>query len=221
MNIAINGANRGIGLALVKAYLQDSSNRIYALCRKTSTELNNLDNVAVIEGVDVTKKDLSSVLDGKIEKQSINLFINNAGILKSDNWENLDLSDINDQIQVNTLGPLNMLKAIEPYLAKNAKIGVLTSRMGSIEDNTSGGMYGYRISKAAANAAFKSVAIDFKSKGSPVAILHPGYVKTDMTSGNGNIETPEAASGLKKVMDQLSLDNTGKFWHSDGSQLPW
>jgi len=221
MKIAINGANRGIGLALVKAYLEDQNNRVYALCREPSKELEKLDNVSIVEGVDVKSDQLSKALEGKLEKNSIDLFINNAGILRSDDWKSLNLKEVQEQFLVNTLGPLNMLKAMEPYLNQGAKIGVLTSRMGSIEDNTSGGMYGYRISKAAANAAFKSVAIDFNSKSHPVAILHPGYVKTDMTSGNGNIEPKEAAAGLKKVMAQLSLENTGQFWHSDGNRLPW
>lgn len=221
MRIAINGANRGIGLALVKAYLKDSDNRVIAMCRQASDELKALDNVSIVEDIDVTDPDLANKLESKIEKSSIDIFINNAGILKSDSWEDLNLEDISTQFQVNTLGPLNMLKTVLPYLAKNAKVGVLTSRMGSIEDNTSGGMYGYRISKAAANAAIHCAAVDLKSAGHPVAILHPGYVKTDMTGGQGNIDTTESASGLKVVMSQLGINNTGRFWHSDGSELPW
>lgn len=220
MKVAITGANRGIGLALVKEYKENGS-EVIAFCRKASSELKKIDGITIIEDIDVTNEDVGTRLSQKMEKSSVDVFINNAGILKSDNWENLDLKEIEKQFKVNTLGPINMVKNIMPYLKPIAKIGVLTSRMGSISDNTSGGMYGYRVSKAAANAAFKSISIDLENENKPVAILHPGYVKTDMTSNNGNIETDESARGLYKVMDQLNINNTGKFWHSNGEELPW
>lgn len=97
----------------------------------------------------------------------------------------------------------------------------MTSRMGSIEDNDSGGRYGYRVSKAGLNAAGKSLAVDLKDRGIPVAILHPGFVKTDMTGNNGDITAEQAAHRLVQRMDELNLGNTGTFWHSDGSVLPW
>lgn len=220
MRVAITGANRGIGLALVKKY-KSAGAEVFALCRKASSELGELSGIVIVEDIDVTSREIISTLEKSIDGNSIDLFLNNAGILKSDSWNNLSLDEIEEQFRVNTLGPLNMIKNIESFLKRGAKIGVLTSRMGSIKDNTSGGMYGYRISKAAANAACKSVSVDFKEKGHPVAILHPGYVKTDMTSNNGNIEPEEAADGLYKVMDRLTLEDTGKFWHSNGDELPW
>ena len=220
MKIAITGANRGIGLALVEKYTAEG-HHVTALCRSASVDLKTIENVEVVENIDVTDTQIGNRLEKSLEKKSIDLFINNAGVLSGDSWEDLSLESIENQFKVNTLGPVNMVKSVQPYLADNAKIGVLTSRMGSISDNTSGGMYGYRISKAAANAACRSIAIDLKDKNHPVAILHPGYVKTDMTSNNGNIEANEAAEGLFNVMDKLDLANTGKFWHSNGEELPW
>lgn len=220
MKVAITGANRGIGLALVKEYKENGLD-VIALCRKSSDELNKILGITIVEDIDVTKENIGTKLAEKIDKNSVDIFINNAGILKSDSWDDLELSEIEKQFRVNTLGPINMVKNIMPYLSSKAKIGVLTSRMGSISDNTSGGMYGYRVSKAAANAACKSISLDLEKENKSVAILHPGYVKTDMTANNGNIETDEAAKGLYKVMDKLTIKNTGKFWHSNGEELPW
>ena len=93
--------------------------------------------------------------------------------------------------------------------------------MGSIADNTSGGSYGYRMSKAAVNAAGKSLSLDLQPAGVAVALIHPGYVRTEMTGGNGLIDAPEAAAGIASVIERLSLRNTGQFWHSNGETLPW
>lgn len=220
MRVAITGANRGIGLALTKKY-QSEGYDVVALCRSANDELKAISNLRIVENVDVTDSNVGKVLRDNLDEKSIDVFINNAGILESDSWEDLSLQSIEKQFKVNALGPLNMVKWMTPFLASNAKIAVLTSRMGSIGDNTSGGMYGYRISKAAANAACKSMALDLAEKKHPVAILHPGYVKTDMTSNKGNIEAIEAAEGLFKVIDKVNLETTGKFWHSTGEELPW
>lgn len=220
MNVVITGANRGIGLALTKAYVENG-HRVFALCRHKSKELESMDQVKIIENVDVTKPDLNRTLSEGFGDEQIDVFINNAGILNRDDLDNLDFSSLRKQLEVNTLGPLNMAVNMLPFLHAGSKIGVLTSRMGSIEDNGSGGYYGYRISKAAANAACKSLAIDLKPKEIAVAILHPGFVQTEMTGNNGDIKPDEAASGIFKVMEKLSLENSGKFWHSNGSELPW
>jgi len=108
-----------------------------------------------------------------------------------------------------------------PLLGSGSKIAIITSRMGSVADNTSGSMYGYRMSKAAVNMAGVSLARDLKGRGIAVALLHPGYVRTDMTGGNGFIDAPEAASGLIARIDELSLETSGGFWHSNGDPLPW
>jgi NAD(P)-dependent dehydrogenase (short-subunit alcohol dehydrogenase family) len=119
------------------------------------------------------------------------------------------------------LGPLKLAKACASKLKKGAKYGIITSRMGSITDNTSGGQYGYRLSKAAANAVGKSLSEDFRSQGVTVLMLHPGYVKTDMTGGSGLIDTTESADGLFKILNEKGFENTGTFWHMNGEMLPW
>jgi NAD(P)-dependent dehydrogenase (short-subunit alcohol dehydrogenase family) len=123
--------------------------------------------------------------------------------------------------EVNSLGPLLTTQALVGNLGEGSKVGIITSRMGSIDDNDSGGSYGYRMSKAAVNAAGKSLSIDLKPKGIAVAILHPGWVRTDMTGHNGLIDTDESACGLLDRMEELTLETSGSFWHTNGELLPW
>ena len=122
---------------------------------------------------------------------------------------------------VNALGPLRMTYAMLPFLNDGAKIAMMTSRMGSIGDNTSGSRYGYRMSKAALNIASVSLAYDLKPRGIAVGILHPGFVRTKMTGNNGFIDPDEAVTALLTRIDELTLDNSGTFWHSNGNVLPW
>jgi NAD(P)-dependent dehydrogenase (short-subunit alcohol dehydrogenase family) len=124
-------------------------------------------------------------------------------------------------MEVNAYGPLRVTHELAPLLRRGSKVALITSRMGSIADNTSGGMYGYRMSKAALNAAGKSLAHDLAPLGIAVAILHPGYVKTDMTGGHGSVPPDDAARDLLRRIDELNLENTGTFWHANGSVLPW
>ena len=218
-NAIITGANRGIGLEFCRA-LVARNYQVTALCRAPGKALKALP-VTVCEGYDVTD---GAAIDGfaaTIEPDSIDLLINNAGILQSTSLDNLDLESVRRQFEVNALGPLRVTRSLLPALKDGAKIALLTSRMGSIADNTSGGSYGYRMSKAALNAAGVSLARDLESRGIAVAILHPGYVKTDMTGQSGLIEADEAVAGLMARIDQLSLENSGSFWHSNGEVLPW
>ena len=145
--------------------------------------------------------------------------INNAGILTNESLTNMNYESILKQFNVNTLGAMRVQRDVLIY--QNSKIVVITSRMGSIADNEGGGMYGYRISKAALNAAAKSLANDLKPKGIPVGIFHPGLVSTDMIGGNGDITPDEAAKRLAKLIENLNISNTGTFWHSNGEILPW
>ena len=219
MKVAITGANRGIGLALTKTYAH-SGHRVYAMCRHTSDELAKLDNVRVIEEVDVAKDIPYSLLENGLDSE-VELFINNAGIMTVESLEDMNFERIRRQFEVNTLGMLNMVKKMLPFLKGGSKIGVLTSRMGSIGDNHSGSYYGYRMSKAAANAACRSLAIDLKPRGVAVCMLHPGYVRTDMNGGLGDIGADVSARGLYRVLEKLSLENTGSFWRYDGGSVPW
>lgn len=215
----ITGANRGIGLALTKHYLQQKWD-VYALCRNSSDELNET-AAKVINRVDVGNPDalpdtLSSLKDIKID-----LLINNAGVLAKDSLDQWDPHTIEHQFRVNALGPLLVTQCLMNQLKGGAKVAHITSRMGSIEDNTSGSYYGYRMSKAALNAAGKSMANDLKLKNITVALLHPGYVQTEMVSYGGDISADKAAARLVKRIEALNMDNTGSFWHSNGDVLPW
>lgn len=122
-------------------------------------------------------------------------------------------------LEINSIAPLKTFKTFYKLLSSEAKAVFLSSRMGSISDNDSGSRYSYRMSKAALNAAGKSLALDFPNNS--IAILHPGYVRTDMTNNNGLIDVEESASGLFNVIEKLNKKNSGKFWHSNGKELPW
>jgi NAD(P)-dependent dehydrogenase (short-subunit alcohol dehydrogenase family) len=215
----VTGANRGIGLSLVKL-LKRRGTTVIAACRRSTPELAQLE-VEVADGVDVTSDKSVNLLAEKLKGRSIDVLINNAGLLSSEGLSNLDFGAIQRQIEVNAYGPLRVTHKLLSNLARGSKVALVTSRMGSIADNTSGGMYGYRMSKAALNAAGKSLAHDLASRGVAVAILHPGYVKTEMTGNHGSVEPDDAARDLLARIDELTLENSGSFWHANGSILPW
>ncbi|MEE4172643.1 MAG: SDR family oxidoreductase [Xanthomonadales bacterium] len=223
-NAIITGANRGIGLELTRQLL-DRGWRVTALCRSVSDALAALETrgpgLTVISGFDVTDQASIDGLADRLPAESLDLLINNAGILEGMDLEEIDPESIRRQFEVNALGPLRVTRALLPALGQGAKVALVTSRMGSIADNTSGGSYGYRMSKAALNAAGKSLAHDLASRGVHVAILHPGYVRTDMTGGRGLIDVEEAAGGILERLDELTEENSGTFWHSNGEILPW
>ena len=217
--VLVTGANRGIGLELVRA-LAARGDRVIAACRSHSVELQSLD-VAVEEGVDVTSDDSVAHLVRRLESRPIDLLLNNAGILTRETLSAMDFDAIRLQFEVNAMGPLRVTRALLPQMGPGSKVGIVTSRMGSIADNTSGSRYGYRMSKAAANMAGVSLAQDLNDRGIAVALLHPGFVRTGMTGGNGHIGPGEAAEGLLTRMDELNLGNSGRFWHANGEELPW
>ena len=215
----ITGANRGIGLELARL-AAERGDRVIAVCRKSSPELEKLE-VRVEADVDVTDDRSVAALAERLGDESIDVLVNNAGLLASEALGRLDFDSIRRQLEVNALGPLRVTQALLPRLSEGSKVAIVTSRMGSIADNSSGGSYGYRMSKAAVNAAGVSLARDLAGRGIAVVLLHPGYVRTRMTGNNGNVEPAEAAAGLLARIDQLSVDATGQFRHANGEQLPW
>ncbi len=216
----ITGANRGIGLELVKQ-LKNRGESVIATCRSTSTELNAL-SVRVEAGIDITSSESVIKLRDSLKDTKIDVLIQNAGIAEFNSLSNLDPQSIVDQFKVNALSPLCFVQTMLNHLSKSAKIALISSRMGSIEDNSSGGSYGYRMSKVALCMAGKSLAVDLKPKDISVAILHPGLVSTRMTGFTANgIHPKESVKGLIERIDELTLDNTGTFWHSNGEILPW
>jgi len=214
----ITGANRGIGLEFCRQ-LKDSGNDVIAVCREKSPELANL-AVRIEDGVDIGNDESIAVLKERLEGVAIDVLINNAGIHSRNTLETLEFNDLLHQFNINSLGALRVTKALLTNLKSGSKIAIITSRMASIDDNTSGSSYGYRMSKVALSMAGKSLAVDLKPKQIPVAILHPGLVKTRMTNFNG-ISTTEAVTGLLARIEELNLENTGTFWHSNGQILPW
>ncbi|MGG6238530.1 SDR family oxidoreductase [Nodosilinea sp. AN01ver1] len=216
----ITGANRGIGYEYCRQ-LQQRGDRAIAVCRQPSDELNAL-GIQTESGVDIT--DAASVADlaQRLQGTALDVLINNTGILHRVTLEDLDFDSIRQQFEVNAIGPLRVTKALLPNLSNGSKVALMTSRMGSIADNTSGGSYGYRMSKVALSMAGKSLAHDLKPRGIAVAILHPGLVETRMTGFTKSGITPaEAVQGLLARVDELTLENSGTFWHSNGEVLPW
>ena len=213
------GANRGIGFEIAKQ-LREKGHDVVATYRQSAGSLQELDAEA-IGGVDIADdkgvQHLCSALEGRELK---NIFIV-SGILRRDSLDAPAYEDVLAQLVVNAVGPLRAAQALYPQMPEGGRLAILTSRMGSIADNTSGGMYGYRMSKAAVNAAGASLAQDLKGKGISVGLFHPGYVRTEMTGGNGHIDADESARLLIERLYELTLENSGSFWHASGEQLPW
>lgn len=218
-NVVITGANRGIGLALAKCFEQQGDN-VYALCREPSKELYAL-SVNIIEHVDVSTaqglKNMTSALSGT----GVDILICNAGILRDESLINMNLDTIREQFEVNALAPLRVVDALQCSLNPGGKVAMITSRMGSIEDNTSGGRYGYRMSKAALNAAAKSLSYDLSAQEISVGIYHPGFVQTEMVNNGGDITSTVAAERITRLINELTLSESGVFRHSNGEVLPW
>lgn len=217
--VVVVGSNRGIGLELCEQ-LADRGDEVIGTCRESSPELEALD-VEIIEGVDVTNDGDVELLLETLEGREIDWLMVVAGVLDGAGLHDLDLEVVERLFRINSVGPLRIVAALRENLHDGSKVGLLTSRMGSIADNTSGGSYAYRMSKAALNAAGRSLAHDLEGDGVAVRLLHPGWVRTDMTNHNGLIDPPQSAAGLIERMDELTLESTGEFWHEKGEQLPW
>lgn len=219
MTAIITGANRGIGLELARQ-LKARGDDVIAVCRQSSPDLDAL-GARVEAGVDVSDASAVRELAARLKDVTIDILINNAGILRGESLDALKFDGIEQQFEVNALGPLRVSAALLPLIAKGGKIVIITSRMGSIADNSSGGYYGYRMSKAAVNAAGVSLARDVASRGIAVALIHPGMVATDMTGKHG-IPPADAARGVLARIDALNPETTGRFWHAGtGEELPW
>lgn len=217
--IVITGANRGIGLEMARIWA-DRGERVIAVCREPSEALQAL-NVDIIEGIDVGRDADMPGLRQALADTRIDILYNNAGIMHSETLDDMDFGRIREQFEVNTLGPLRVTMTLLHRIPSGGRIGLMTSRMGSMADNDSGRKYGYRISKAGLNAAGKSLAVDLADRGIAVAILHPGWVRTDMTTHSGHLEPAESAALLIQRMDELGLKDSGVFRHSNRNELPW
>ena len=214
----VTGANKGIGLHIC-TQLAARGDEVIAVCRSSSSELRDLE-VRIIEGIDVSEAEAVARLKSELGDQKIDVLLNNAGILHSDSSGNLDFEDMIMQFRVNSLGPLPVTEALADNIVDNGKVGIVSSRVGSIADNGSGGYYGYRASKAAVNQIGRNLSHELRPRGIAVALLHPGMMATTMTGGHG-IEPAKAASGLIERLVALTLETSGHFWHAEGYELPW
>ena len=220
--VLVSGANRGIGLALVQRF-RARGDDVVALCRHSSEALE-ASGARIESGIDVTDDAALATLADRLSDSRIDVLVLNAGILGRESLGGIDdegFDSMRRQFEVNALGPLRVTQALLDRLADTAKIGIVTSRMGSVADNGSGGRYGYRASKAAVNAIGKSLAVDLQPRGIAVFLLHPGYVATDMVGGTGDVTPQQAAERLVERLDTLTLEQTGTFWHANGDPLPW
>lgn len=218
-NILITGASRGIGLALATHYKNQSDN-VYVTCRQPSNELLDL-GVNVIDGIDVSDPESIENLVTRLHDIPLDIVINNAGVWGKECLGSIDYDNLQRVFDTNTIGPLRVTEALLSNMGSGSKVALMTSRMGSIADNTSGRGYDYRLSKAALNMVGKTLAVDLEESGIAVAILHPGYVATDMVGNVGDITPDVAAERLAQRIEELNLGNTGSFWHSNGELLPW
>jgi NAD(P)-dependent dehydrogenase (short-subunit alcohol dehydrogenase family) len=220
MKVAVvTGASRGIGLELARQ-LKARGASVVAVCRHSSRELDAL-GVRVESGCDVTQPAAWSALAQRLAQDDIELLVQNAGMMVPDSLAGVDPAAVRAQFELNAMAPLFLTRALAPRLRAGAKVALITSRMGSIGDNGSGGYFGYRMSKAALNAAGASLAHDLKSRGIAVVMLHPGAVRTGLTGGQGMIDVDESARGLLRRIDELTIEGTGRFLHQNGEELPW
>ena len=221
-NILITGANRGIGLELVKKLAKE--NQIFATTRSISSndELHSLKNTNIYQLDlldDKSIKELINNLDGI----PIDLIINNAGVFHDEQFNGLNHDLWLDEMKVNAISPISLTHRLKNNLINGGekKVVFISSQMGSIDDNYSGNYYFYRSSKAALNASAKSISIDWKDDGITILILHPGWVQTDMGGKTAKITVEESVSGMINIINKHSLKNTGTFLNYSGSKMEW
>jgi NAD(P)-dependent dehydrogenase (short-subunit alcohol dehydrogenase family) len=225
-SVLITGANRGLGLEFARQYAGEGW-RVFATCRDPARAeaLRRLSGEITVHRLDVGKFDEVRALAGELDSEPIDLLINNAGVYggRPQDLESLDYGVWAEVLRIDCVAQIHVAHAfLEPVARSSRKIIVaMSSGMGSIADNTSGGAYIYRSSKAALNAAMKSLAIDLAPKGITVAVLHPGWAKTEMGGAGALIGADESVAGMRAVIDRLGPADAGGFFRYDGSTIPW
>ena len=225
--VLITGANRGLGLEFTKQYAADGW-RVLACCRHPQSALDLQALAAAYSNVKIYALDVADfaqidALAVQLKDESIDVLINNAGVYPASSFGDTNYDDWANGFKVNSMAPLKMAEAFVQHITRSQlkKIATLTSKMGSIDDNTSGESYSYRSSKTAVNMVMKSLSIDLKPYGISVVTLHPGWVQTDMGGSNALISAQTSVNGLRKVIADLSLVTTGQFIAYDGKAIPW
>lgn len=225
--ILITGANRGIGLEFTKQYATDGWN-VLACCREPQfasvlqAYAKTHSNIQIFM-LDVADFRQIETLATKLSGVAIDVLINNAGVYPDGSADSIDGAAWSTAFKINSIAPYMMSQAFKSHIAKSQlkKLATLSSKMGSIDDNTSGGSYIYRSSKTAVNMVMKSLSIDLAPSGIAVVTLHPGWVQTDMGGHNALIDTQTSVSGMRKVLENLNIKNTGKFIAYDGKEIDW
>lgn len=225
-NVLIIGASRGIGLEFANQFVARNVN-LYITCRKINQNLQDFaaahPNVQILENIEVGNDTvMDAIKDSSVLPSKIDIAVFNSGIYVDDDYKTWKSQSLIDQFNVNSLGPMRIFRALleSNRLQENSKYCVVSSRSGSIGD-TGTRLYGYRMSKCAVNIAMRTLANEVKDQKIAIGILHPGYVNTDMTGHKAFIDPDESVSGMMKLIDNLNLENSGTFWHTNGSVLPW
>jgi NAD(P)-dependent dehydrogenase (short-subunit alcohol dehydrogenase family) len=224
-SVLITGANRGLGLEFARQYHEPGWN-VIATAREPeeAKDLKALGGDVHIEKLDVADSASVTALAQRLKDQPIDLLINNAGVSGAGGkLAETKIEDFERVMQVNALGPVRVTQALLPNLqaGKGKMIVNITSGLGSIEQNRGGGFYGYRESKAALNMFTRSVAAELKDDGFICIVMSPGWVQTDMGGPGAQLTPEQSITGMRKVMDALKPEDTGKFWSYDGKTLPW
>lgn len=223
-NILITGANRGIGLKF--AEILSANNNIYATARDITNadDLKKFDNTELLE-LDLLNKDSIKSFCSELKDIPLDMIINNAGIFQDEQMEEtiLDPELWLDEIMINAIGPVVLSQKLKENImsGNDKKIIFISSQMGSIDDNYSGGYYFYRTSKSALNSAAKSLSIDWKADGISVLMLHPGWVRTDMGGSNAKLDIDTSVSKMLDVINSLDIGKTGTFLNYEGKKLEW
>jgi 2-glutathionyl-2-methylbut-3-en-1-ol dehydrogenase len=223
--ILVVGADRGIAHA-ASLQLKARGDEVTAACLGDGEDLAR-EKIHVEPRIDVTSdRDvarLAAALRARLDR--LDWLLHVAGVLGLDELGKIDFEEMRRQFEINTLGPLRIVQALSPFLAPGSKVGIVTSRVGSLADNSSGGMYAYRVSKAGANMVALNLHHDLSKRGVAVVALHPGMVATELTKGypgrHSYIQPEVAAAGLICRMDELNLATSGQFRHANGELLPW
>ena len=223
--VLITGAGRGLGLEFAKQYAEDGWT-VHAACRdpEAAAALRGLGDGVRLARLDVTSAEQVAELADDLRGEAIDLLLNNAGIYGPREYPlgEIDYAAWAEVLRVNTLAPLRVAAAFAEHVAASGqkRMAFVSSRMGSIEQNSGGG-YIYRSSKAALNAAVKSLAIDLASRGVTAVVIHPGWVRTDMGGPGAAITPAVSVAGMRRVFAGLTPDDGGRFFDYDGSNLPW
>ena len=227
--ILVTGANRGLGNEFVEQYLNEG-NDVIATYRNENSSMDLIEmgdersNLKLLQLDVSSNKSLNSFAEN-LDDSPIDIFINNAGVYgpRNSSFGNVDEENWIPAIKINAIAPILLTQLIIKNIRSGAdkKLIYITSKMGSIDDNKGGGAYVYRSSKTALNAVVKSLSVDLENEGIVVALIHPGWVKTDMGGPNALIERDTSVRGMTEVISNLDITSTGNFYNYDGSIIPW